>query len=110
MSACQPSGPAGRWLPRSPPWEALGLRLPAIPRGAQFGHKLLQGAELTEVSRLGRGEGDNTLKMLRRRLEGRHYRGSAAAAWAAVILGGGWSGSLSLRRFRSSVSSGSGWV
>ena len=48
---------------------------------------------LAEVSRLGRGGRGNTLKMLKGHSEGRHYRGSAAAA----ILGGGWSGSSSLR-------------
>ena len=67
-------------------------------------------AVLAEVSRLGRGGGDSALKTLRRHPKGRHYRESAAAAWASVILGGGWFGSSSLRRLRSSVSSGCDWV
>src|SRR5208337_1432254 len=52
----------------------------------------------------------NALKMLTPDPKGRHYTGRDAAAWAAVILGGGWSGSWSLRRSSSSVSSGSGCV
>ena len=64
----------------------------------------------TELNRLGRFGEVSALRTLSRYPVGRHYRGLAAAAWAAVILGGDWLGSSSLRRSRSSVSSGSGWV
>ena len=65
---------------------------------------------LAELSRLGRFGEVSGLRTLSRYAVGRHYRGLAAAAWAAVILGGGRLGSSSLRRSRSSISSGSGWV
>ena len=48
------------------------------------------------------------VKTLRRHPKGRHYRGECAAAWAAVILGGGWSGRFEPEAVRSSVSSGCG--
>ena len=65
---------------------------------------------LAELGRFGHAEIINALKMLTLDPKGRHYTGWDAAAWAGVILGGGWSGSWSLRRSSSSDSSGSGCV
>ena len=65
---------------------------------------------LPELSRLG-GFGEfNALRTLWPFPVGLHYSGVAAAACAAVILGGGWAGRSSLSRSSSSVSSGSGSV
>jgi hypothetical protein len=59
--------------------------------------------QLTELSRLG-GFGEvSALRTLSPYPVGRHYRGVVAAASAAVILGGGWLGSSSLRRLRSRI-------
>src|SRR5271166_3400912 len=66
--------------------------------------------KLAELRRFGHTEIINALKMLTPDPKGRHYTERDAAAWAAVILGGGWSGNWSLRRSSSSVSSGSGCV
>ncbi len=75
-----------------PPMQCQAKRLAARYEPAQryqgIGGTYVQWCLLAEVSRLGWVGGRNALKILRRHAEGRHYRGSVAAAWFEVILGG----------------------
>jgi hypothetical protein len=72
--------------------------------------ELVGRADLAELRGLGGFDEAKLLGTHEAAPEGRHYKGWTWAASAAVIFGGGWAGRSSLRRSRSSINSGSGWV